>query len=76
MACFRCAEAGQGLGEGTWCLRQSTRLLRGHQLGITHRSGVPALVVLDAEGEEIAFLEAERRGAQALAQWPGGAGEW
>ena len=45
--------------------------------GLMRRSGVPALVVLDAEGEEMAFLEAERRGPQALKEWPADArGEW
>ena len=35
------------------------------------RSGVPALVVLGpSDLEELAFLDAEARGVQALADWP------
>uniref|UniRef100_A0A7S2DDS9 Thioredoxin domain-containing protein n=1 Tax=Haptolina brevifila TaxID=156173 RepID=A0A7S2DDS9_9EUKA len=40
------------------------------QLGFGRRSGVPALVVLSKEGEEVAFLDAERNGAAALEMWP------
>ena len=35
------------------------------------RSGVPALVVLNAQnGEELAFVPAEAQGAKALGEWP------
>lgn len=34
------------------------------------RSGVPALVVLDTDGKELVFLNAERDGITAMADWP------
>ena len=34
------------------------------------RSGVPAIVVLSPEGEEISFVDAEARGPDALKKWP------
>ena len=41
------------------------------KLGLGRRSGVPALVVLDAmEGKELAFLAAEAEGIKALSSWP------
>ncbi|KAL7539672.1 hypothetical protein ACHAXR_012182 [Thalassiosira sp. AJA248-18] len=41
------------------------------KLGTGRRSGVPALVVLDAKnGDEMAFLPAESEGAKALGSWP------
>lgn len=40
------------------------------KLGFGRRSGVPALVVLDKSGDEIAFLAAESKGAKALSDWP------
>jgi len=41
------------------------------KLGTDRRSGVPALVVLEAKnGTELAFLDAESRGAGALGSWP------
>ena len=43
--------------------------------GMNRRSGVPALVVLGQSGEEVAFVDAERRGPQALQKWPP-SGEW
>eukprot|EP00569_Conticribra_weissflogii_P012492 CAMPEP_0171381798 /NCGR_PEP_ID=MMETSP0879-20121228/32653_1 /TAXON_ID=67004 /ORGANISM="Thalassiosira weissflogii, Strain CCMP1336" /LENGTH=169 /DNA_ID=CAMNT_0011893361 /DNA_START=173 /DNA_END=682 /DNA_ORIENTATION=+ len=50
------------------------------KLGTGRRSGVPALVVLDGQknGEEMAFLAAESKGAKALEDWDleGGAGVW
>ena len=46
------------------------------KLGFGRRSGVPALVVVDAEGEEVAFVDAERRGAGALDKWPKDIGRW
>ena len=40
------------------------------QFGRDRRSGVPALVVLDRDGEELAFVAAEAQGVQALGTWP------
>jgi len=40
------------------------------QLGFGRRTGVPALVVLDDKGEELAFIDAERSGPRALSKWP------
>ena len=41
------------------------------KLGFGRRSGVPALVVLDAkEGKELAFLAAEAEGVKVLSSWP------
>ena len=40
------------------------------KLGTDRRSGVPALVVLSKNGGELAFLDAESRGAGALGSWP------
>ena len=41
------------------------------KLGTDRRSGVPALVVLESKnGGELAFLDAESRGAGALGSWP------
>lgn len=41
------------------------------KLGTGRRSGVPALVVLDAKnGDEMAFVAAESQGAKALGSWP------
>lgn len=40
------------------------------KLGTGRRSGVPALVVLDPKGDEMAFLAAESKGAKALGDWP------
>jgi len=41
------------------------------KLGTDRRSGVPALVVLDSKnGGELAFLDAESRGAGCLGSWP------
>ena len=37
---------------------------------VIEEGGVPALVVLGSDGEEVAFIDAERRGAGALAKWP------
>ena len=36
---------------------------------IGRRSGVPAIVALGEEGEELAFVDAERRGSGALNGW-------
>lgn len=40
------------------------------EFGLGRRSGVPALVVLDSSGDEMAFLAAESQGVGALASWP------
>ncbi|CAJ1950848.1 unnamed protein product [Cylindrotheca closterium] len=40
------------------------------QFGFGRRSGVPAIVVLDKTGQELAFLPAEAQGPKALASWP------
>ncbi|KAL3928404.1 MAG: hypothetical protein SGBAC_012667 [Bacillariaceae sp.] len=40
------------------------------QFGFGRRSGVPAIVVLDKTGEELAFLPAEAQGPKALSSWP------
>eukprot|EP00933_Yihiella_yeosuensis_P042381 TRINITY_DN36947_c0_g1_i1.p1 TRINITY_DN36947_c0_g1~~TRINITY_DN36947_c0_g1_i1.p1 ORF type:complete len:218 (-),score=35.48 TRINITY_DN36947_c0_g1_i1:91-744(-) len=43
---------------------------RERAFGDTRRSGIPALVVLDAQtGDELKFLDAELLGDQALLQW-------
>ena len=65
-------------GPATNALKTSQRVWAGSEImkfGMMRRSGVPALVVLDPAGEEMAFLEAERRGAAALKKWPEG-GQW
>ena len=48
------------------------------KLGMGRRSGVPALVVLDSEGAELAFVAAESQGVRALQAWPldDGRGVW
>ena len=41
------------------------------QFGVLgRRSGVPALIVLDKRGDELAFLPAESQGVKALSLWP------
>mmetsp|Transcript_23883 Transcript_23883/g.80170 ORF Transcript_23883/g.80170 Transcript_23883/m.80170 type:complete len:200 (+) Transcript_23883:81-680(+) len=40
------------------------------------RSGIPALVVIDPMGEELAFVDAERLGADALKSWDLDQGAW
>ena len=44
--------------------------------GMGRRSGVPAIVVLDSAGEELAFVDAEASGAKSLAKWPQDEGIW
>ena len=46
-----------------WSGRESSKL------GNRRRSGVPAIVVLSPEGEELSFVDAESRGPQSLAKW-------
>ena len=58
--------------------KRSLRVWSGSEvlkLGMGRRSGVPALVVLGPDGEEIGFVDAERRGEIALRKWPEG-GRW
>jgi hypothetical protein len=40
------------------------------KLGTVRRSGVPALVVLDKMGDEMAFVAAESQGVKSLQTWP------
>jgi nucleoredoxin len=40
------------------------------KFGLGRRSGVPALVVLDKNAEEMAFVAAESKGVKALDTWP------
>lgn len=40
------------------------------EFGLGRRSGVPALVVLDNDGNELEFLPAESQGVRALNAWP------
>jgi thiol-disulfide isomerase/thioredoxin len=55
-------------------LKQRYRIWSGMEsgtFGTGRRSGVPALVVLlDRDGDELAFLAAESKGAAALRDWP------
>merc|ERR1712070_480546 len=39
------------------------------KLGLGRRSGVPAIVVLSPDGEELSFVDAEARGPAALENW-------
>ena len=40
------------------------------KFGFGRRSGVPALVVLDKDGNEMSFLATESQGPRALGDWP------
>jgi nucleoredoxin len=40
------------------------------KFGFGRRSGVPALVVLDNQGDELAFVAAESQGVRSLQTWP------
>tara|TARA_B110001452_G_scaffold46895_1_gene35856 strand:+ start:239 stop:637 length:399 start_codon:yes stop_codon:yes gene_type:complete len=67
-------------GQGEWVALDwadplSAKLKRQHriwsgrevmQFGLNRRSGVPAVVVVDSAGGEVAFMAAERDGASAL----------
>jgi len=44
--------------------------LESFQFGCGRRTGVPALVVLDKEGQELEFLAAEAQGPKVLGSWP------
>lgn len=39
------------------------------EFGFARRSGVPCVVIISPEGEELAFLAGERYGAAALKEW-------
>jgi nucleoredoxin len=54
-------------------LKKKYRIWSGSEsgtFGTGRRSGVPALVVLDRDGHELAFLAAEAKGVAALRDWP------
>lgn len=60
-------------GDQTAELKKKYKIWAGSEtmkFGFGRRSGVPALVVLDQNGEELAFVAAESQGAKALATWP------
>ena len=46
------------------------------EFGMRRRSGVPAIVVLNPDGDETAFVDAERSGAGSLRKWPLDEGVW
>ncbi len=61
------------IGEEADAMKRKYKIWAGAEsmkLGMGRRSGVPALVVLDGSGDEVAFLAAESKGAKALADWP------
>jgi hypothetical protein len=65
-------------GDARAALKRAHRVWPGAeigQFGPGRRSGVPALVVLGADGDELAFLAAEAKGAKALEDWPLAASE-
>ena len=78
-ACFTCLLTYQG----DWfsldwddplasTLKRRYRVWSGMEMGTfgaRRRSGVPAIVVVDAHGDEVAFLPAEREGASTLARF-------
>lgn len=53
-------------------LKQKYRIWSGRESGTYgrgRRSGVPAVIVIDKSGKELAFLPGERYGAAALYEW-------
>ena len=53
-------------------LKQKYKIWSGRESGSYgrgRRSGVPAVIVIDKSGEELAFLPGERYGAAALYEW-------
>lgn len=62
------------IGEEADAMKKRHKIWAGAEcmkLGMGRRSGVPALVVLDAKtGGEMAFLPAESQGTKALGSWP------
>jgi len=60
-------------GEDADKIKKEFRVWAGSEsgkLGTDRRSGVPAIVVLDSKGDEMAFLAAESQGPAALKSWP------
>lgn len=60
-------------GEAADAFKTKYRIWAGSEsakLGTNRRSGVPALVVLDKQGAELAFVAAEAQGPKALETWP------
>lgn len=61
------------IGEEADAMKRKYKIWAGAEslkLGMGRRSGVPALVVLDKSGDEVAFIAAESKGAKALGDWP------
>jgi nucleoredoxin len=59
--------------EQTADFKQKYKIWAGSEVfkfGLGRQSGVPALVVLDKNAEEVAFVAAEAQGAKALDTWP------
>lgn len=59
-------------GDARALLKKQHRVWPGREVGEfgnDRRSGVPALVVLGEDGQEIAFIDAERSGAASLKKW-------
>eukprot|EP00980_Cylindrotheca_fusiformis_P002832 scaffold672_cov126-Cylindrotheca_fusiformis.AAC.33 len=60
-------------GDKSSALKQKYKIWAGSeavQFGFGRRSGVPAIVVLDQKGEELAFVPAESQGPKSLSAWP------
>lgn len=61
-------------------LKRKHRVWSGREVGTfgyNRRSGVPCVVVIDVQGDEVAFLAGERFGAAALREWePEQAARW
>ena len=61
-------------------LKKQFRIWPGREVsefGTDRRCGIPALVVLGSDRKELAFIDAESRGASALKDWLlEGAGVW
>lgn len=60
-------------GEQTSEMKQKYKIWAGSEalkFGFGRRSGVPAIVVLDRDGEELAFVPAESQGPKSLSSWP------
>ena len=53
-------------------LKKKHRVWSGREVtdfGFGRRAGVPTVVVIDKDGEELAFLQSERYGSAALLEW-------
>ena len=61
-------------------LKRRHRVWSGREVGTfgaSRRAGVPSVVVINPQGEELAFLAGERYGAAALMEWePAKTMEW